>query len=163
MKIKLTLAFFAVLAALLLSSTFVAQEQPTRIVYMNSQEVVEAHPAGQEVRRLQEQANTELTPIRQDIEAMQARVRAGETLSLDERGQFDLWVQTYEAATESYAREIELASQPAIDAVNAAVAQIAIERGYAMVLDQGIAARSGLIVYADEALNITQQVIERIR
>jgi outer membrane protein len=162
MRTKLALATLALLLALLLFPSFIAQEQATRVVYLNSEAVIEAHPISAELRQLQEQAAAELTPLRDEIEALQRRALAGETLTVDERNQYELLVQSYEAASQSLARELEETSQPALEAINEVVAQLSRERGYAIVLDGGVAQRVGLIVYAGPDLDITQEVIERL-
>ncbi len=52
----------------------------------------------------------------------------------------------------------------AIAAVNAAITAVATSQGYSMVLDGNIAGQNGigLVVYAAEGLDITDQVIENI-
>lgn len=160
-----TLSFaLLTLAVLALAGTrLTAQEQPTRIVFIDSQRLIAAHPAGQEAARLQEQARQEIDALRADIEPIVRKAQAGLEVTPDERALYDTLVRSLEAVQQRWLDDIAAASQPALQAVDNAIRALATERGFAIVLDGRVAAESGLVVYAQDNLDITQQVLERIR
>jgi Skp family chaperone for outer membrane proteins len=62
-----------------------------------------------------------------------------------------------------YQADIAAAAEPAIEAVNDAIRDVAIEREYTIVMDIAAAAESGLVVYAVDGLDITDLVLSRLR
>lgn len=160
-----TLSFvLATLAVLAFAGTrLTAQEQPARVVFIDSQRLIAAHPAGQEAARLQEQAQQEINALRADIEPIVQKAQAGLEITPDERALYDTLVRSLEAVQQRWIEDIAAASQPALVAVDNAIREVATERGYTIVLDGRVAAETGLVVYAQDNLDITQQVLERIR
>lgn len=152
----LALAFF-------LSGTLTAQDQATRIVFIDSQRVINAHPAGQAALELQQQAQEEITGLQNEIRAIVGNAQSIQALSPEQRATYETLTQSLQASQQRWQQDIEQAVAPALEAVNQAVAEIAQANGYTLVLDGTVAAASGLVVYAQEGLNITEQVIERIR
>ena len=162
MKRLTMIALGAVAAMVLLSSTLTAQPDANRLVFADSQALIAAHPAGREASELRIRAQNEVNEIRQQLEAIQNRARAGETLSNDDTERFNILVTTLESVQTRYQAEIAAAAGPAIEAVNAAIRAIAEEQGYGIVFDIGAAADTGLVVYAAEGLDITDAVMLRL-
>ncbi len=162
MKKTLILLLTVFALAFVASATLTAQDQPTKVVFIDSQRVIAAHPAGQQAAELQQQAQEEIDSLRADLDVLVAKLNSGQQLSTEERERFDALQRSLQAVQQQRAQEIATVSQPAIDAVNAAIEEVALENGYTIVLDGEIAQR-GLVVYAQEGLDITEQVIERIR
>jgi outer membrane protein len=158
----LLLALGAVAAMVLLSSTMTAQPASTRVVFVDSQALIAAHPAGQAAAALSAQAQAELTELRQQLEALDARRRAGQTLTNEESERFSILLTTFETVQVRYQSDIAAAAGPAVEAVNAAIRAVAQEREYGIVFDVGAAAERGLIVYAAEGLDITDEVMLRL-
>lgn len=169
MKRFLPIAAIALIAiyAYTASQSLSAQDRNSRVVFVDSQAVIAAHPAGQQAASLQEQARQEISALQADLQAIAERVNAGAQLTPEEQ----LRVQQLGAAVreiqQRYAQQIESIVQPALDAVNRAIAEIANENGYDIVLDSIVAGAEpmgiNLVVYAREDLNITPLVIERVR
>lgn len=155
----------AALAALLLAPLASAQEG--RIVFVDTQAAINAHPAGAQANALQEQAKTEIDGLNQDLQALVAKVNAGQQLSQEEQARFQQLRTAITSVQERYARQIQEVVQPALDAVNQVIQQLAQENGYDMVIDSVVAGQEprgiNLIVYARPDLDITQLVIERLR
>ncbi len=162
MKRLIMIALGAVAAMVLLSSTLTAQPDANRLVFADSQALIAAHPAGQEASELRIRAQNEVNEIRQQLETIQNRARAGETLSNEETERFNILVTTLESVQTRYQAEIAAAAGPAIEAVNAAIRAIAVEQGYGIVFDIGAAADTGLVVYAADGLDITDAVMLRL-
>ncbi len=153
-----------VVAVLALSSvTLTAQDQPTRLVFVDSQAAISAHPAGQAADLLQEQARQELGELRDDIDVLTQRLRAGEQLTPEEDELYQTLLTTLEMVQSRYQADVVATATPAIEAVNQTIEAVAKENGYTVVLDVNVAARDGLVVYAQDGLDITATVVERIR
>ena len=167
---KTKLSIFALALTLLLvlfwmMSTLDAQEGGTRIVYVNSNEAIAARPESAQINELRTQAQTEISGIQSQLQALQDKVNSGQDLTTQERETGATLQQTLIATQQRWQQDIAVAAEPAVAAVQAAIEAIAQENGYDLVLDGAVAGQSGinLVVYANDSLNITQQVIERVR
>lgn len=156
----LALVILGVLALTLVRPT--AQEQRSTIVFVDSQAAINAHPAGQAASDLQAQAREEIGLISADIDALNRRVLEGQELSSAERGRLQVLIATLEAVQERYQSDIATTAQPALDRVNAVIRELAMENNYTIVLD-AVVASNGLVVFAQDGLDITPLVLERVR
>ncbi|MDE0099119.1 MAG: OmpH family outer membrane protein [Truepera sp.] len=156
----LALVILGVLALTLVRPT--AQEQRSTIVFVDSQAAINAHPAGQAASDLQAQAREEIGLISADIDALNRRALEGQELSSAERGRLQVLIATLEAVQERYQSDIATTAQPALDRVNAVIRELAMENNYTIVLD-AVVASNGLVVFAQDGLDITPLVLERIR
>lgn len=161
---RLTLALLAAAALTLVATTTIgAQDQATRLVFVDAQALIAAHPGGQAANALRAQATEEIGELRDQLDALQARARAGEQLSADEQERFNVLLTTLEAVQSRYQADLAAAAEPAIEAVNAAIRDVALELEYTVVMDIAAAAESGLVVYAADGLDITDVVMARLR
>lgn len=162
--IALGLAVFAlVIASFALPNLSTAQDSATRVVFIDSARLFDAHPQGGEVAALIREREEELGELRTELEAIVARVQGGQEASLDDRNRYELLARTLEESNRRWAEEINAAAEPISAAIDGAITAVAQENGYNIVLDGVVASTSGLIVYADAELDITERVIERIR
>ncbi|MEJ2292371.1 MAG: OmpH family outer membrane protein [Deinococcales bacterium] len=163
---RLTLVALAavVLVALVAASPSV-QSQPARIAFVDSQAAINAHPAGKKADQLKQQAQTEINGIRDKINALAQKQQQGQQLTPQETERYQTLVTTLNAVQKRYQSDIQKAAQPAVDAVNKAIKEVAQQDGYTIVLDSRAAGQSGsgLVVYADQNLDITPQVIDQMR
>ena len=132
------------------------------IVFVDSQAAINAQPAGQAASDLQAQAREEIGLISADIDTLNRRVLEGQELSSAERGRLQVLIATLEAVQERYQSDIAATAQPALDRVNAVIRELAMENNYTIVLD-AVVASNGLVVFAQDGLDITPLVLERIR
>lgn len=163
---RLTLILLCVAAILGVASTnLTAQAPETRIVFVNSQAAIAAHPAGEEATALEGQAREELGGIQSSIQELANKARSGQQLSAEEQERYQTLLATMQSVQQRFEAEISAAAEPAVTAVDETIRQIAQEEGYTIVLDSGVAGPRGtnLVVYAQEGLDITDQVIERIQ
>lgn len=160
---RLTLAFVAALAvAIPLGANLGAQEAPTRLAFVDSQALIAAHPAGQAANELRQLAAEEIGGLRDRLDGLQAKSRST-GLTNDETELFNVLLATFESVQSRYAADIATAAQPAIEAVNAAIREVALANDIAVVMDIDAAAESGLVVYAAEGIDLTEQVAAQIR
>ena len=163
---RLTLVALAavVLVALVAASPSV-QSQPARIAFVDSQAAINAHPAGKKADQLKQQAQTEINGIRDKINALAQKQQQGQQLTPQESERYQTLVTTLNAVQKRYQSDIQKAAQPAVDAVNKAIKEVAQQDGFTIVMDSRAAGQggSGLVVYADQNLDITPQVIDQMR
>ncbi len=160
---RLTIALVATfLVAISIGANLGAQDAPTRIAFVDSQALIAAHPAGQAANDLRVLAAEEIGGLRNRLDALQSKARA-EGLSNDEAELFNVLVATFDSVQSRYAADIATAAQPAIEAVNAAIRAVAQANGVAVVMDIDAAAEGGLVVYASEGLDLTDEVAALIR
>ena len=151
------------LVSILSLFTLGAAQDELNIAFVDAGAVLAAHPAGAQAQQLEEQARTELGEIQANVAPLLERLNAGEELTAEERSTLDLSQRTYQETQARYREEIQATIQPAEQAVDAIIQEIAQANGYTLVLNQGVAASSALVVYAEEGFpNITQEVIDRV-
>lgn len=139
-----------------------AQDAAPKIVFVDSQAAINAHPAGQAAAALQDQAKTEVGALQTDLQTLVDKANSGQQLSADEQSRFQQLRTALTEVQQRYAEQISTTVQPALDAVNKIIMEIAAENGYDIVLDSSAAKDSSLVVFARPELNITEQVIERV-
>ncbi|HZW27428.1 MAG TPA: OmpH family outer membrane protein [Trueperaceae bacterium] len=162
MKRLTVLGAVLVLALAFAFTNLSAQSRETKVVFVRSQAAILAHPAGAQVEELRQQAQTEIGDLVTGIQELEARLAAGEELSAEDNERYQALVTSANAVQERYRQEIDAAAQPAIQAVNEVLAQLAEENGYTVILDADKARELELVVYADTDLDITQMVIDRL-
>lgn len=145
------------------ASSLNAQSRPTKVVFIDSQTALMAHPSGAAVNALREQATAEINDLAASINALERRIVAGEQLSAEEVERYQTLQTSLNAVQNRYLDEIDTAAAPAVTAVNEIIAQLAQENGYTIVLDRETARESRLIVYSDGDLDITQLVLDRLQ
>ncbi len=161
---RLTLLGIAAAALLaLFASNLTAQERPSRVVYVNSQAALYAHPMGAQIDALNAQARAEIGDLVNSIQALEQKAASGQQLTADEADRYATLQTTVMAVDARYKEEIAAVAEPARQAVNDVLAALADEIGYTMVLDSQAAYDTGLVVYADPSLDITQMVIDRVK
>lgn len=152
----------AALVAVTITSTLSAQERPTKVVYVDSQAALMAHPSGAAVESLRAQAEVDIKELTDGLDALDAKAATGQQLSPDEADRYRTLQTTLQAVQTRYVNDINEAAGPAVADVNAVIAELAQVNGYTLVLD-GMEARSlRLVVYADPDLDITPLVIEKL-
>jgi outer membrane protein len=160
---RLTLVLAAALAlAIPLGANLGAQDAPARLAFVDSQSLIAAHPAGRAANELRELAAEEIGDIRARLDALQAKARS-EGLDNDEAELFNILLATLESVQTRYSADINAAAQPAIVAVNDAIRAVAEANGVAVVFDIDAAASSGLVVFAADGLDLTEQVAARLQ
>lgn len=162
-RITLLTLFAAVLlgGSFLYNNTLNAQARPTKVVFVDSQRALRAHPLGAEVDQLIERQLEELGPLANDYNVLVAKAQAG-TLSPEEEELIQTLSVTLEATTVRFEEERNRLALPAVEAVNTAIQALSQENGYTVVMDLRVAAESDLVVYTDQDTDITDLVVARL-
>ncbi len=145
------------------ASSLSAQSRPTKVVFIDSQTALMAHPSGAAVNALREQATAEINELAASINALERRIVAGEQLSAEDAERYQTLQTSLNAIQNRYLAEIDAVAAPAVTAVNEIITQLAQENGYTIVFDRETARESRLIVYSDGDLDITQLVLDRLQ
>lgn len=155
--------FVPILAGLLLSSLLVAQTQPTanKIGYLNARAVVEAHPQFAKVREIQTKAEAELKPLREQLQSLDSKLRAGNATAQEQQA-YRTAAQNLEAAGQKWTEQQNAVLRPITEDIDKVIGKVAKEQGFAIVLDQEVAASSGLVVYAAQELDLTQAIVRAL-
>lgn len=162
---KRFLFIISIITVLALSATLVAQQVANSIVFVDTQAAIAAHPAGAQAKQIEEQARGEVEALQAELKTLADKANAGTQLTADEQSRFQTLRTTILDVQQNYATQIGQTAEPALTAVDAAIKAIAEENGYLIVLDSGVAGQNGvnLVVYAAPQLDITQQVIDRVK
>lgn len=162
-RMKRLSLFVPILAGLLLSSLLVAQSQPpaTKIGYLNARAVVEAHPQFARIKEIQAKAEAELKPLRDQLQPLEAKIRAG-SATAQEQQNYRTLAQNLQETSKKWNDQQNAALRPITEEIDKLVSKIAQEQGFAVMLDQEVAASSGLVVYAAQELDITQAILRAL-
>ncbi len=155
--------FIALIAVLLLGGSLVAQNRPTptRIGYIDAEKVVQAHKDFKKVQDVRSQAERELKPLRDQLQALEAKIRAGNA-SAKEQQDYRVLAQSLQEAGRKWTERSNAVLKPITEEIDQVIARVAQQQGFAMILDKKIAASSGLVVYAAEELEVTEAVIRAL-
>ncbi|WP_339096739.1 OmpH family outer membrane protein [Deinococcus sp. VB343] len=146
----------------LLATTPHAQQKRTRLGFVNVQKVVAAVPGGAGYLDLRKRVDTDLTKRQQNIQQLVAkanRTRAKADVAAVNKAQ-----QSFVSAQKSHQARLAQAFKPVGTKVNGAIAAVAKSSGFSVVLDQEVAARSKLVVYANAATtDLTPAILKALK
>lgn len=161
---------------LLVGALFVAavgslEAQALRIGYIQSQEILAAHPGTAEAQAQLEQegqaAEEEMQRIQTELQNMQQQLQQQSlTLSPEAKANREAQLQQRLVEAEQRAQQMQAALQqrqaeliqPIMEEVTAVIEAIREEGNYSLILDAG----AGSIISADPSLDLTQEVISRL-
>ena len=155
--------FAVALLGLLLGGSLIAQNRPTpnRIGYVDAEKVVQAHKDFKKVQDIRNQAERELKPIRDQLQPLEARLRAG-SATAKEQQDYRVLAQSLQEASKKWGDRVNTALKPITEEIDQVIARVAQQQGFAMIFDKKVAASSGLVVYAADELEITEAVIKAL-
>lgn len=137
-----------------------AQTPAQKVGFVDVTKVLAAHPNDKDIKDIQTKADAELKPLADQINAIDAK---GANASAAEKQQRTVLVTTYQTKQKTYGDQV----QPKIDAVekavDTAIGSVAKTNGYSVVMDRGVAAKSGLVVYADETTDLTAAALKALK
>ncbi|MBB6097312.1 outer membrane protein [Deinobacterium chartae] len=140
-----------------------AQTPGGKVGFVNVQEVLASSPSGKPINDLRNKANAELKTLEGKITPLQQKISSGKATA-KERNDLSTLTQTYQSTAKKYEDQIKQKLTPVTNEINRAVGAAAKAQGFSVVMDRGVAASSGLVVYADEkGTDLTQAVIKQIK
>lgn len=155
--------FAVALLSLLLGGSLIAQNRPTpnRIGYVDAEKVVQAHKDFKKVQDIRNQAERELKPIRDQLQPLEAKLRAGNATAKEQQD-YRVLAQSLQEASKKWSDRANTALKPITEEIDQVIARVAQQQGFAMIFDKKVAASSGLVVYAADELEITEAVIKAL-
>src|SRR5690606_36488957 len=111
------LTLFGLIAAVLVAVLAIspsAQERDTRVVFVDSQAALRAHPAGAAVEELRAQADTEVSDLVAGLTALEEKIAAGQQLTPEASERYQTLQTTIVAVQNRYRDEIAAAAAPAV-------------------------------------------------
>ena len=163
---------FAALALAFALAAGTAEAQTLKIAYINSQEILASAPGAKEASDQYDKDlasyNAEAQQLRDELDRMQQSLQQQElTLSKEAKANRQQQIQLKAQQAQTRMQELDQQAQqrrqelvqPVMDKINAVIDKIRAEGSYAFILD----AASGSIVAADPTLDLTQEVIRRLK
>jgi outer membrane protein len=167
-KTLIMLASFAITATTAQAQT----AAPTKIAFINSQKLIAEAPGAAEARTtIEKEANkhrADLALAEDSLKNLVAEYQKKQlVLSADARTKEEAAIRTKEAALQDRAEALEKQMakrqndlvKPIMDRINTVLTALRTEGGYSIILD----ASAGAIVAADQTLDLTSQVLARLK
>ena len=145
-----------------------------KIAYVNSQKIIAEAPGRAEAEaQIQKDMNTYREQVQKMGDSLNTLIasytKSESTLSEAARTAKQKEIQDKEREYQQRVQGLEQKAQqrqaelvrPIMEKINSIIEQVRAEKGYAMVLDAG--SQSGVVVAADSSLDITDQVITRLK
>jgi outer membrane protein len=171
-KILIMLAGLAITATAAQAQTPAPATGAMRIAFINSQKLIAEAPGAAEARTtIEKEANkhrADLALAEDSLKNMVAEYQKKQlVLSVDARTKEETAIRTKEAALQDRAESLEKQMakrqndlvKPIMDRINTVLTAMRTEGGYSIILD----ASAGAIVAADQSLDLTDQVLARLK
>ncbi len=137
-----------------------AQTAPQKIGFVDVSKLLAAHPNDKDIKDIQAKADAELGAIDKQIKAIDAK---GAGASAAEKQQRETLVKTIQSKADGYDKQINPKISVVEKAVDTAVSTVAKANGYAVVMDRDVAAKSGLVIYADPTAELTDAALKALK
>lgn len=137
-----------------------AQTGAQKVGFVDVSKLLAAHPNNKLIQDTNAKAKAELDPLDAQIKAIDAK-GAGATAA--EKQQRETLVATIKAKAEAYDKQNEPRITAVETAVDTAVSTVAKANGYSVVMDKTVAAKSGLVIYADPATELTDAAVKALK
>lgn len=138
-----------------------AQQSKSRVAMVTVQTLIKALPGNASYLALMTKADTDLKARQASLQTLAAK--AASTRSAADRQALTKAQQAYTALRADYDKQIQTAFKPLASKLNAAVAQAAKANGVSVVMDDKVAAQTGVVIYADPGVNLTNAVLKVLK
>lgn len=137
-----------------------AQTAPQKIGFVDVSKLLAAHPNDKDIKAVQAKADAELQGIDKQIKAIDAK---GANATAAEKQQRETLVATIKAKADAYDKQINPKITAVEASVDTAVGAVAKANGYSIVMDKSVAAKSGLVIYADPTTELTDATVKAMK
>lgn len=135
--------------------------QATRVGFIDFQEILSIHDVYDELVEKEEAARAELDSLGQTYAQLEQK-RAENALTAEDEEMFTLVTSSLDSLSLRYEEELNALLNIAIEDIQAAVRQVAMDLEISAVFDYAAAFNSGGLFYADPDLDITERVINEM-
>lgn len=159
------LPLFALLLAIVALSGFLVGQNrpvPTRIGMVNSEKVIQAHKDFPKVKAVQDQAKRELDPLIERMRPLEGKVSKNTATAKDNQ---DLAIlrNALRDATNRWNQRQAKELEPITQAIDKQIDTFAKAQGVALILDERVSSESALIIYRDDVVDLTDEIIKLLR
>jgi Skp family chaperone for outer membrane proteins len=158
---NLTLVAVAI-ATLGLLSAPQAQQKAFRLGFVSTQALFVAHPSGKEALAVLSARDQEIKDLNAKAAPLLEKLNKG-SISAAERQTLEVLQKSAQAVNTKYTKKYNDISGPMTADIDPLIAKVAKAKGYSMVLDAVQAKALDLVVYADEDLNLTDEVVAELK
>ncbi|MDB5046328.1 MAG: outer rane chaperone OmpH [Deinococcus sp.] len=139
-----------------------AQQSRSRVGFVNVQAAVKAMPNSAAYLKLDASVTADLSAKAKNIQALAAK--AASSRSAADRQALVKAQQALQTTQTGYQSRLNTAFAPLATKLNATVAKVAKTSGFTVVFDQSVAAKTGLVVYANtQTTDLTAAVIKALK
>ncbi|GGJ49091.1 OmpH family outer membrane protein [Deinococcus roseus] len=165
MKGSKLFAVAAIASAALLGSQFKAQNAPTKIGLVDVDAVFAAHPGYKDLSELGTKANADMEQLKNTLKLPELTTKAQAAgATAKDKQDYATAKTTYDNKGKQWQTQISALQEPLDNDVNSAIASVAKAQGFSVVLSRNAAAKTGLVIYADEqATNLTAAVLKALK
>jgi len=136
--------------------------QPWRVGFINPDVAIQAHPNYAKLKAVQDQAEKELKPLRDQISQLSQKARGGPLPAKDQQN-----LQTLQKAlqdsSKKWGERVSTVAKPLLDDIDKVVRKIAEANGFQVVMDYKVARASGIVVYASPGNDVTALVVKELK
>lgn len=151
------------LAVLSLGGWMVAQNPttPTRVAYLEGNKIVENTKDFNKLKAVRDQAEAELKPLNDRLLTFESKIQAN-TATAAERQEYNTLRQTAQQTLEKWQTRQNQLLGPLAETANQTIAKVAKAQNVGFVFDSRIANQNGVIVWADDSLDLTNAVVQAL-
>lgn len=137
-----------------------AQTTPQKVGFVDVSKLLAAHPNDKDIQAVQTKADAELQGLDKQVKAIDAK---GSAATAAEKQQREQLVATIRSKADAYDKQIQPKIAVVEKAVDTAVGNAAKTNGYSIVMDRQVAAKSGLVIYADSTTDLTDAAVKILK
>lgn len=153
----------ALTAALIGAFTMpLAQQKSSKVGYVSTQALLQAHPQGKAALDIATQRDKDLKDITAKLTPLQTKIGAGNATAA-ERDQYNILAKSYQSTAQRYQDKYNKAIQPISTDIDAAISKTAKAGGYTVLFSKEVGASTGLIVYGDADADLTQDAVKNLK
>lgn len=154
----------AALGLVLLTAPLSAQTkpQPWRVGFINPDVAIQAHPNYAKLKAVQEQAEKELKPLREQISQLGQKARSG-PLPAKEQQNLQTLQKALQDGSKKWNERISTVAKPLLEDIDKEVRKVAEANGFQVVMDFKVAKVSGIVVYASPGNDVTALVVKELK
>ncbi|WP_027893004.1 OmpH family outer membrane protein [Calidithermus chliarophilus] len=154
----------AAFCLVLLTAPLSAQTKPKafRVGFINPDTAIQAHPNYPKLKSVQDQAEKELKPLRDQINQLGQKARSGPLSAKDQQGLQSLQ-KALQDATKKWNERVGTVAKPLLDDIDKEVKKVAEANGFQVVMDYKVAKASSLVVYAAPDSDVTPLVVKELK
>lgn len=154
----------ATLCLVLLTAPLSAQTkpQPWRVGFINPDVAIQAHPGYAKLKAVQDQAEKELKPLREQISQLGQKA-LGRPLPAKEQQNLQMLQKALQDGSKKWSERVRAVAKPLLDDIDKEVRRVAEANGFQVVMDYKVAKASGIVVYAAPGNDLTALVVKELK